>query len=97
MASWEAGRRLDYIDFRLMTVGTVNREDLMRTFGVSVAQASKDLNIYAKRYPGMMNYSTTAKRYILVAPLGSTQRGMTTAAIDLIRALAAIDSPLGWR
>src|SRR5262245_37941660 len=100
MPSWEAERRLDYIDFRLVTAGHVRRADLVRTFGVSVPQASADLNRFLRRHRGAMRYDKTAKRY--EAALGFlsseslTRRGLTPAAIRAIKALHAQGHPLGW-
>jgi hypothetical protein len=97
MARWEAERRLDYIDFRLMTAGTVGRMDLMRTFGISTPQASADLNEYARLYPGMMAYSKTARRYVMAAIVGDTRRGNTPGVIRAIKDLHLSGHPMGWK
>ena len=41
---WGVEQRLEFIEFRLFWEGHVNRSDLMDQFGVSVNQASTDLN-----------------------------------------------------
>ncbi|WP_348525014.1 hypothetical protein [Pararhodobacter sp. SW119] len=41
---WGIEQRLEFIEFRLFWEGHVNRSDLMDQFGVSVNQASTDLN-----------------------------------------------------
>ncbi|PCG07421.1 WYL domain-containing protein, partial [Sphingomonas ginsenosidimutans] len=38
--------RLEFIEFRLFWEGHVNRSDLIDVFGVSINQASTDLNRY---------------------------------------------------
>ena len=43
---WGVEQRLEFIEFRLFWEGHVNRSDLMDQFGVSVNQASTDLNRY---------------------------------------------------
>ena len=43
---WSVEQKLQFIEFRLFWEGHVNRADLMDTFGVSLNQASGDLNRY---------------------------------------------------
>ena len=43
--------------------GIVNRQDLTEYFGVSLAQASSDLQQYADSNPDALNYSLRQKRY----------------------------------
>ena len=43
---WGVERRLEFIEFRLFWEGYVNRGDLIDVFGISVQQASTDLNRY---------------------------------------------------
>ncbi|MFC5387722.1 WYL domain-containing protein [Aquamicrobium segne] len=57
-------RRLEFIEFRLFWEGCVNRSDLMGTFGVSLNQASTDLNRYIGMAPGNMVYDKSARTYI---------------------------------
>ncbi len=61
---WGVGRRLEFIEFRLFWEGHVNRGDLMDAFGVSVNQASTDLNRYIGMMPGNMVYDKSARTYI---------------------------------
>lgn len=61
---WGVERRLEFIEFRLFWEGSINRADLVETFGVSIPQASKDLTLYQERAPGNMEYDTRAKRYV---------------------------------
>ncbi|WP_055038712.1 WYL domain-containing protein [Blastochloris viridis] len=61
---WGVGRRLEFIEFRLFWEGHVNRGDLMGAFGVSVNQASTDLNRYIGMAPDNMVYNKSARTYI---------------------------------
>ena len=53
---WGVEQRLEFIEFRLFWEEHVNRIDLMDQFGVSVNQASMDLN----RYIGCLLYTSDA-------------------------------------
>jgi predicted DNA-binding transcriptional regulator YafY len=61
---WGIERRLEFIEFRLFWEGHVNRADLMDAFGVSVNQASTDLNRYIRMAPDNMVYDRSARTYI---------------------------------
>ncbi|WP_366918446.1 WYL domain-containing protein [Hyphomonas sp.] len=61
---WGVERRLEFIEFRLFWEGQVNRGDLMDAFGVSVNQASTDLNRYIGMAPDNMVYDKSARTYI---------------------------------
>lgn len=61
---WGVGQRLEFIEFRLFWEGHVNRADLIGTFGVSVNQASSDLNRYIGMAPDNMVYDKSARTYI---------------------------------
>ena len=65
--SWGVERRLEFIEFRLFWEGGINRSDIMEQFGVSVPQASKDLNRYQEIAPGNMKYDKSGKRYCVTA------------------------------
>lgn len=62
--SWGVERRLEFIEFRLFWEGGVNRSDIIKMFGVSVPQASKDLTLYQERAPANAVYDKRAKRYV---------------------------------
>lgn len=64
---WGVEQRLEFIEFRLLWEGGVNRSDIIKMFGVSVPQASKDLTLYQERAPGNMDYDKSAKRYVASA------------------------------
>jgi len=61
---WGVERRLEFIEFRLFWEGHVNRGDLIDTFGISVNQASTDLNRYLGMAPDNMTYDKSAKSYV---------------------------------
>lgn len=61
---WGVEQRLEFIEFRLFWEGHVNRGDLMEAFGVSVNQASTDLNRYIGMAPDNMVYDKSARTYI---------------------------------
>jgi len=62
--SWGVERRLEFIEFRLFWEGHVNRGDLMEMFGISVQQASTDLNRYLGLAPANMVYDKSARTYV---------------------------------
>jgi len=61
---WGVEQRLEFIEFRLFWEGHVNRSDLMDQFGVSVNQASTDLNRYIGFAPDNMVYDKSARSYV---------------------------------
>ena len=61
---WGVEQRLEFIEFRLFWEGHVNRSDLMDHFGVSVNQASTDLNRYIGVAPDNMVYNKSARTYV---------------------------------
>lgn len=61
---WGIEQRLEFIEFRLFWEGHVNRSDLMDQFGVSVNQASSDLNRYIALAPDNMVYDKSARTYV---------------------------------
>jgi hypothetical protein len=62
--SWSVMRRLEFVEFRLFWDGHVNRGDLIEAFGISVNQASTDLNRYLALSPDNMYYDKSAKTYV---------------------------------
>ena len=57
---WGVEQRLEFIEFRLFWEGHVNRSDVMEQFGLSVNQASSDLNRYIGFAPDNMVYDQSA-------------------------------------
>ena len=62
-ARWGPERRLEFIDFRLLWDGTINRGELVDFFGISIQQASSDLARYAALAPANLAYDKSAKTY----------------------------------
>ena len=60
---WGLEKRLQFIEFRTYWEGGINRADIIGQFGVSVPQASKDLNLYQEKVPGNLVYDKSQKRY----------------------------------
>lgn len=61
---WGVEQKLQFIEFRLFWEGHVNRSDLIDKFGVSVNQASSDLNRYIALAPDNMIYDKSGKTYV---------------------------------
>jgi predicted DNA-binding transcriptional regulator YafY len=63
LAVWEVQRRLDFIDANLAREKPLRKKDLMDYFGISVAQASKDIVAYQKA-GGKLTYNKKSKSYM---------------------------------
>lgn len=61
---WGVEQRLEFIEFRLFWEGHVNRSDVMEKFGLSVNQASSDLNRYIGLAPDNMTYDKSQRTYV---------------------------------
>lgn len=55
--------RQNYIKEIIETRGVLNRADLMNQFGISVPQASLDINKFLANHPDSMIYNRSLKRY----------------------------------
>lgn len=64
---WGIRRRLEFIEYRLFWEGTINRKDLIDTFGVSVPQASVDIKKYKQNAPGNIYYDKSQKKYLVTS------------------------------
>ena len=60
---WFIEYRLAWIKESVEIFGQINRENIMRKFGQSVQQASLDIAATLERWPDLMNYNRSAKRY----------------------------------
>jgi predicted DNA-binding transcriptional regulator YafY len=60
---WAAAQRLAFIEKSAWWRGVVNRQDLQAIFGVSLAQASADIQKYHELNPGALIYNLNRKRY----------------------------------
>jgi len=64
---WSALQRLQFIEFRLLWEGHVNRSDLIEAFGISVPQSTLDFRAYLERAPGNMDYDKRLRHYFPTA------------------------------
>jgi hypothetical protein len=62
-AGWGQERRLEFIEFRLLWEGKINRGELVTFFGTSIQQASLDLARYMELAPGNLEYDRSEKVY----------------------------------
>lgn len=61
--SWGQERRLEFIEFRLLWEGRINRGELVDFFGTSIQQASLDLARYMEIAPDNLEYNKREKVY----------------------------------
>ncbi|WP_448952189.1 hypothetical protein [Labrys neptuniae] len=64
MSRWFAEQRLEWIRESVRIFGFINREHIEKKFGVSTPQASYDIREAMKRWPNLMRYDSSAKRYV---------------------------------
>jgi DeoR/GlpR family transcriptional regulator of sugar metabolism len=64
VSRWFENQRIAWIAEMLLIYGFINREHLVRKFGISVPQASKDLSSFAKNSSGGMVYDLSKKCYV---------------------------------
>jgi hypothetical protein len=89
---WGVERRLEFIDFRLFWKGRINRADVMSRFDISAQQASTDLDRYAERSPGNIEYDRVQKTFVRGAGYVPTfSRGMGDRYLMQVQAMR-----LGW-
>lgn len=62
--NWAAKQRQIFIRERLNETGQINRADIMKEFGISVAQASLDLSTFRDQNPRAVVYDLRAKTYL---------------------------------
>src|SRR5687768_17395198 len=60
---WGNRRRLEFIDFRLLWDGKINRKELVHFFRISIPQASLDIASYIRLAPQNMWYDRKEKVY----------------------------------
>lgn len=61
---WSIAQRLEFIEFRLVWEGRINRSDVAERFGVTLQQASSDLGLYERLAPENLIYDRNAKRFL---------------------------------
>lgn len=64
MSTWYQNHRLEWIRESVQIFGAINREHIEAKFGVSTPQASLDIRNAMERWPDLMEYDTSAKRYV---------------------------------
>ncbi len=60
---WFLEYRLAWIKESVEVFGQLNRENIVRKFFISLAQASEDLHEAQVRWPDLMTYNKSTKRY----------------------------------
>jgi hypothetical protein len=61
---WFTNYRMEWIAETLRVFGFINREHIMRKFGLSTPQASLDLRRFQKMHPDALIYNLTEKKFI---------------------------------
>ena len=61
---WSIAQRLEFIEARLVWEGRINRSDIRLRFGVTVQQATADLQLYEKIAPANLQYDRNAKTFV---------------------------------
>lgn len=61
---WFAEYRLAWIKESVEIFGYVNRKHIMQKFQITAAAASGDLREAQKRWPELMDYDPSGKRYV---------------------------------
>ena len=62
---WFEQHRQDWIAETLRVFGFINREHLIRKFGISAPQAAHDFATFMRLNPKAMAYDNSAKRYVV--------------------------------
>lgn len=66
---WDARQRLEFIETAAWWRGLIRRSDLVNEFGISLPQASADLQAYLETNPGSLDYDLRAKTYVAAASM----------------------------
>jgi hypothetical protein len=64
---WSVAQRLEFIEFRLVWEGRINRADIAERFNLTVQQASADLGLYDITAPNNMTYLRGPKTFVPAA------------------------------
>lgn len=62
--SWCHQQRMEWIAETVRVFGYINREHLVRKFGISMPQASKDIADFQRKSPGILRYDLSTRRYV---------------------------------
>lgn len=63
MSTWFRETRIAWVKESVEIFGFINRAHIQRKFGISTPQAAADLCEVQHRWPRLMNYNATTKRY----------------------------------
>ena len=63
MSNWFTEARLAWIKESVEIFGSLSREHIMLKFGISMPQASYDIRDAIARWPDLMQYNRSTKRY----------------------------------
>ncbi len=100
---WGHRRRLEFIDFRLLWEGRINRKELVSFFGISIQQASLDLAHYMKIAPANLRYDKSEKvyrsspRFRAAFPPADSQRFLSQLLALAQGTLPRSSSFIGWQ
>lgn len=64
---WSIEQRLEFIEFRLIWEGRINRSDIAKRFRVAVQQASTDLRLYEQIAPDNLAYDRLSRTFVPAA------------------------------
>ena len=67
--NWFQQHRLEWIADMLFVYGFINRQHLVRKFGISEPQAALDFKLFQSRHQGRMRYDKRTKRYVVQDPV----------------------------
>jgi len=62
--TWFTEQRFAWIKESVEIFGYVNRGHIVKKFGITAAQASVDIREVQARWPDLMDYDTSGKRYV---------------------------------
>lgn len=62
--TWFTEQRFAWIKESVEIFGYVNRGHIVKKFGITTAQASVDIREVQARWPDLMDYDTSGKRYV---------------------------------
>ena len=68
MSGWFRDHRIEWIAEIVRVYGFINREHVERKFQVSTPQSSYDIRDAMERYPNLMRYNPSTKRYEAIEP-----------------------------
>src|SRR5713226_6117351 len=99
---WSVEQRLEFIEFRLLWDGQLNRSDLTEKFDISVPQASMDLARYQALAPHNIRYDRRLKTYVAASsfkpivsnPTARQYLSQLRSIADQV--LAANETWIGW-